>query len=370
MSEAFWIFLSSCIGLYSLGLVAGSVMHEGGHLLCARVCSIPIGRIVIGGGPVLMRLHVGKVQLEWRLLPVGGLVVPAALPNLLARGPMALFFLGGVLGNVAAIGAIILLHVMGAVPTLLYNDAGTPLIDLQAGILMLTQTFFVILSLIPHWAPMDGKLMASDGLQLLRLLQGRLHYAVRLEPYRHGITRPPKASSASSRIAKQFARTDRLSSAAARRDFWVRLRRELLDGGLPVEEEMLVLDALVTDGLLFADPMLLAEMEQWSLRALQLGPEVRTLVGSRGAVLVELGRYQEGKALLEGVAFTVDTESFDVLMSSIFLARAEHALGNGAAAAALMTQVRSNTAQAGANEPAVISLIERIEREIQAPPGE
>jgi hypothetical protein len=133
---------------------------------------------------------------------------------------------------------------------------------------------------------------------------------------------------------------------------------------------MLVLDALVTDGLLFADPMLLAEMEQWSLRALQLGPEVRTLVGSRGAVLVELGRYQEGKALLEGVAFTVDTESFDVLMSSIFLARAEHALGNGAAAAALMTQVRSNTAQAGANEPAVISLIERIEREIQAPPGE
>jgi predicted Zn-dependent protease len=127
---------------------------------------------------------------------------------------------------------------------------------------------------------------------------------------------------------------------------------------------------LVTDGLLFADPMLLAEMEQWSLRALQLGPEVRTLVGSRGAVLIELGRYQEGKALLEGVAFTVDTEPFDVLMSSIFLARAEHALGNAAAAAALMAQVRSQTAQAGAHGPAVVSLIERIEREIQAPPGE
>ena len=57
-------------------------------------------------------------------------------------------------------------------------------------------------------------------------------------------------------------------------------------------------------------------------------------------------------------------------MSHIFLARAEHALGNAAAAAALMTQVRSTTAQAGALEPAVISLIERIEREIEAPPGE
>jgi Peptidase family M50 len=193
MSQAFWIFLSSCVGLYLLGLVAGSVMHEGGHLLCARVCSIPINRIVIGGGPVLMRLHVGKVQLEWRLLPVGGLVVPAALPNLQARGPMALFFFGGVLGNVAAIGTIILLHVMGAVPTLLYNDAGTPLSELQAGILMLTQAIFVILSPIPHWAPMDGRPMASDGLQLLCLLQGKLHYAVRLEPYRHGMTRPPSS---------------------------------------------------------------------------------------------------------------------------------------------------------------------------------
>src|SRR5262249_17722142 len=158
-------------------------------------------------------------------------------------------------------------------------------------------------------------------------------------------------------------------SAAARRDFWVRLRRELLDGGLPVEEEMLVLDALVTDGLLFADPMLLAEMEQWSLRALQLGPEVKTLAGRRGAVLVELGRYQEGKALLEGVAFTVDTESFDVLMSSIFLARAEHALGNGAAAAALMTQVRSNTAQAGPNEPAVSNVRSKPRRESRGLPG-
>ena len=128
---------------------------------------------------------------------------------------------------------------------------------------------------------------------------------------------------------------------------------------------MLVLDALVTDGLLFADPMLLTGLEQWSLRALQLGPGVRTVVGSRGAALVELGRYQEGKALLETVAFTVDAEPFDALMSRIFLARAEHALGNAAAAAALMTQVRSMTAQAGVLEPAVISLIERIEREIQ-----
>jgi hypothetical protein len=31
---------------------------------------------------------------------------------------------------------------------------------------------------------------------------------------------------------------------------------------------------------------------------LRLGPDIATLRGSRGAVLVELGRYHEGKALL------------------------------------------------------------------------
>jgi hypothetical protein len=41
-----------------------------------------------------------------------------------------------ILSPIPHIGTIILLHVMGAVPTLLYNDAGTPLSELQAGILM------------------------------------------------------------------------------------------------------------------------------------------------------------------------------------------------------------------------------------------
>ena len=87
MSEAFWVFLSWSVALYCLGLVVASVAHEGGHLLCARICSIPIGLIVIGRGPVLMRGRVGKAQLELRLFPLGGLVITAALPNFQKRGP-------------------------------------------------------------------------------------------------------------------------------------------------------------------------------------------------------------------------------------------------------------------------------------------
>ena len=79
-------------------------------------------------------------------------------------------------------------------------------------------------------------------------------------------------------------------------------------------EEMLVLDVLVTDGLIFADPAVRPDLDQWSLRALRVGPKVKTLIGSRGAVLVELGHYQKGKRLLETLAFSSDAAPFDALL--------------------------------------------------------
>jgi hypothetical protein len=89
-----------------------------------------------------------------------------------------------------------------------------------------------------------------------------------------------------------------------------------------------------------------------------------TLVGSRGAVLVEIGRYQEGKALLETVAFANEAPWFDLLMSRIFLARAEHALGNAAAVDDLVTDARA-IAQPSTSWPAVTALIGRIESEMR-----
>ena len=367
MAEGFWVFLWWSLGLYVAGLVAASVAHECGHLVCARLCSIPVVQFGIGSGPVVLRRRIGGSQLVLRLVPVGGLVIPAALPDLRKRWPMALFLIGGVLGNIAAIGALIAVHAAGVAPVVLFDRTGMPLILVQAGILIGTQLFFITLSLIPHRASLDGRPMASDGLQLLRLFSGEFPHALVLEPYRSSTTRLSTASPAYSRIATQLARADRWTNQDARRDVHAALRRELTEGGLRAEEEMLVLDALVTDGLIFADPDVRPELDQWSLRALQLGPKVKTLTGSRGAVLVELGRYQEGKQLLEAVAFSSDAAPFDAFMSQLFLARAEHTLGNAVSARDLMARARSAITNPGALGPAVRALLARIEHEMRAP---
>src|SRR6266536_1259603 len=168
MSQVFW-----CLFLWFFGLIVGIVAHEAGHLLCARIGSIPIRQMVIGWGPVLLRGRVGELQLELRLLPLCGFVVPAASAGLPKRWAVALYLLGGVLGNIAVIGVVVWLHVVGAAPKV-RHDIGVPLILTQMGILVDTQVFLIVLSLIPQWGKLNCKPICSDGLQLLKLLLPRL----------------------------------------------------------------------------------------------------------------------------------------------------------------------------------------------------
>jgi hypothetical protein len=211
----------------------------------------------------------------------------------------------------------------------------------------------------------NGTRMASDGLQVLRLLRSSRTtasgYLAALD--RYGDARLLRPSQAVSRIAQQLARSERWIDEKIRRDVQEALLDELAQGGLTRAEEMLVLDALVTDGLLYGDPELRFQLDEWSQRALQLGPDIKTLLGSRGAVLVELGQYEKGKALLEKAAVAGRSNPFDSIMTSIFLARAKHALGDAAAARRLMAAARMEV-ETGEPSQGVISLIKRTEAEL------
>ena len=345
---SWWIF-PYLLGLLVGGMIVATMAHEGGRLLCARIGSIPVRRLVIGCGPVLVRGCVHDARMELRLVPIGSLVICAESTNMPKRWAVALYFLGGVLGNVAVIGVVVWLSVIGAAPS--PPDAEMPAILTPVGILVAAQIFYIVISLI---APM--------------------FYArsPRLKPYREGTTRLRigSGSLAFVRIAGPLARRDRLTNQNSRHKAWLAVRRELARGDLTPEEEMYALDSLVTDGLLVADgaivtdPVLRPELDLWSQRALRLGPKVRTLIASRGAVLIELGRYHEGKALLETVAFVEGVRLADSLLNRIFLARAEHALGNAAAAGRLLAEARA-IARSSFRGPVLTAWIGRIQREVR-----
>ena len=216
--------------------------------------------------------------------------------------------------------------------------------------------------------------IGSDGLQLVHLFwqphnnweKQRKAYTAELRHYSSSGEVDPIDAPHSARIFYQVFRPDRWADEGTRREVQGALIRELDRGELRGQEEMLVLDALLTYGLVCDDPTLRPKLDEWSLRALALGPHVSTLLSTRGAVLISLGRYEEGKALLSSLPRAGDDAPFDnvfdTLMNQVYLARAEHALGNKAVAKAFVAAAHA-TAKVIACSPAVKLLMARFELE-------
>jgi Peptidase family M50 len=343
-----------------LGLVAGLACHEFGHMLCAVLLSVPIRLISIGIGPLLWRGRVGETQFELRAAPLSGFVRCYPQPFVRKISTLVLL-LGGVLGNVALVGLVAVVDRPGVVPD--------PWQD-YLGLIVLVQYFIIVQNLVPYCITVDGIRIGTDGLQLLLLAvgpwrgptQAGLLYAAVLDCY--GAANRPPPRHASARLMYQVLRPDRRTDAEARRDFQDAVRRELGRGTLSREETMLALDALVTSGLMYPDPSLRTHLDAWSQQALQLGPDIATLRGSRGAVLVALGRYEEGKALLAPLAASQSGNAFDAFMICIFLAHAERGLGNVAAARALAAAARENVEAISAN-PAAAFMLSRLDAKFQ-----
>jgi hypothetical protein len=359
MGLPFLTFMVSWIGLFLTGLVIGTVMYKVGRLLWARVGSIPIRRIIIGRGPVLTRGRLGDMRIEVRLVPTGMVVICAEQASAPKRSAVLLYLLSGVLANIVLIGVIIWLHRAGVAPTILYIDDRTPLAAPQAGILIFSQLMMIGIS-------------TAEPFVYARSPQ--------IRTYREGTTRPPIStrSLAFVRIAYRIVLHQKLNNQDSRRKAWAAVQQELAQGDLTPEEEMYALDWAITKWLtmdgpaaarpVLADPGLRPKSDEWSDRAMRLGPRVKTIVGSRAAVLVELGRYAEAKALLRGLVPSKGGPVLDALLNRIYLARAEHALGNAAAARRLIGQAQA-IARSGAPPPVVaarLRLIQRAAREMRS----
>jgi hypothetical protein len=316
------------------GFVVGTAAHEGGHFVCAVMSSIPVRSLSIGGGPVLLRVRINETSLELRQnLWAGGLIV--FYPALTYRKCATMFALtGGLLGDVALVALVIWLTQVLAVPYTLGM--------ILAGV-VLSQLLTIAVNLFPSTVKVDNETLETDGLQLWHTLCGPRSGPTQQGSIFKAMLRvcggeESSVSGAAPRLCYHLSR-DRWGNEAVRREVDDALQRELKRDGLTREEQLLVLDALATDALLFGDPDLRARLDKWSLRALALGPTIRTIRGTRGSALVELGRYAEAKLLLEPLTSAEET-SLDRILSHASLARAEQALGAHAAARRHVSEAR------------------------------
>ena len=143
----------------------------------------------------------------------------------------------------------------------------------------------------------------------------------------------------------------------------------LLDGDvMSPEERMLGIGLLIPRALLSRDPALCRQLDGWAQQLAGLDPDGALTAGSRGVVLVELGQFAAGKALLETVAkpgYTASDpfDTADYIVVHAFIARAEGALGDPRAGRRRLTDVRRAIATNMAYET-LRPLVDRIDREL------
>lgn len=58
----------------AVSLLTAIVLHELGHFLAARVCSVPVKQAGLGWGPKVYGVRVSQVDCQLRLLPIGAYI--------------------------------------------------------------------------------------------------------------------------------------------------------------------------------------------------------------------------------------------------------------------------------------------------------
>ena len=325
---------------FTVGLVIAMIVHELGHAGFGWLAGVRPKQIAIGEEPALFRTRVGETDIVLNSIPDTAQVRPYYIVGN-AQFRNVIFSAGGILANAIACAILVALKEWGYV---------SPYGQTVCGAFALAQAWGVVSNAIP-WRSQnpDTPDEGSDGNQLWRHLrhpqdQATPYFEALLAPYRDKSAPREEHSWSAGLILDCKLRPNRWTSPHVQFDVFNALTRELARGRMTRAEEMLTLETLIADWFVFSGPATRQEADQWSVRLLELGPEIPTVKGTRGAVLTMIGRHAEGQAQLSALLEVPGLTIVPQLPTEAFLAHAEFRLGDSAEARRLF-----NAAQAAVN---------------------
>lgn len=316
-----------------IGTVLGLVVHEAGHAFAALATGMRVKKVVIGWGKSFFKRKCLGIRLDLKPNPSGGYTEIADGIHL-RKAPYLFVLLAGSLCNVLLLCCAVAAWYYGTLPA-------------RADYIILgfvcAQIFQIAFALLPDAASVGDSGSSTDGTKIAYVLKQRSGsltpvaecHLRSLEPYR-GKDSTVTLSSASARLIEIHHELHH-GHGEMPDEIIQAVLAELGKGEMSLEEELMVLDTLVSRAVVGGDVNLRDGMDEWSSRAMARGAHITTIKFSRAAVLIELGRFAEGKALIEGSAHT-DSHPYDAVLNSIFLAKAEAGLGNRERAEELLAQ--------------------------------
>lgn len=297
------------LALIQIFLILSIVPHELGHALSARALGWRVYQITIGAGKQLWKARWGNTLIDLRLIPLSGATFMVPNDMSLFRLKLFLSVLAGPSVNALMAVAVILAFEGSAFPLDLEPLSNT------ARLFVFSNGLVLLFNLWPRQASTGMGSLGTDGKLLIQLLSFRKSALdeLRASRFAHEANlareRGDLAAATSSCEKGLALYPDNVALLnwsgithldAQRYDFAREVFLKLLQKAKPNSAVRLVL----LNNIAYADALsgrteLLAEADAYSRDAHAMLPWLPAAMGTRGTVLVALGKYAEGIQLLE-----------------------------------------------------------------------
>ncbi|MFA6286894.1 MAG: site-2 protease family protein [Opitutaceae bacterium] len=319
------------------------VVHELGHWLAARCTGLEISDITIGHWRRLVSFSIKGVTANLRAAPSSGYVTLKPSLNMYSAPRMIVFLLAGVVAE----GCFIIAIACTVTAPDNIHSFGDMFVAFCLINIVFVGGYHTLLNLRPVEGYVGGDKVPTDGLQLLRLWKFRRERPAQCEFFRELqqvnslcregrfadaleiayplVKRHPDSIDLWQGIGALHQQTGELDKTEA---IW----RELITrSGMNACKLAELLDNLSCLPLYYGRTHLLAEADAWTNEAMRHAPNAITLKATRGGVLIELGRIDEGlRFLSEAIKRSECPE--DQTMGAAFMAKASAAKGDHAEA--------------------------------------
>ncbi len=318
-------------------LFATILPHELGHAIAAKILGANVLAVIIGHGKTLFELRLPGQTVTFRLTPLGGFTLSAQRDKSWFRLKRFLIILAGPLANLVVAIAFLLLP-SGGLFNLDFDRGFAPL-----RLFILANLITAVVNLWPTTAHTALGKVRSDGLALLQtssisqksmdrshalyfvgkavVCGNKKDYSSAQAWLQKGLDRYPENAKL---LLHASVNLLHMQQYAAARDHSLKL---LSRKDLTPTARYVVLNNIAYADILFGDAALLNEANRYSQDAIANLPWQASIRGTRGSVLVELGRIDEGIQLLRDAMKNAETRQSKA-QNSCWIAIAEAKRGN------------------------------------------
>jgi tetratricopeptide (TPR) repeat protein len=331
-----WLFLN--LSLFQVFVILGTVPHEAGHALAARLLGMRLFQVSIGYGKPVYERNVGDVLITLNKYPYGGFTIASSRTKSWFRSRYLLFIAAGPLANFLLAAAVWPWAHSFAIEDFARRVRPCPLF-LAANLVI------VLNNLIPRRTPTQKALgrLGTDGLQLLitpfltqekirlRLADCSTREAVvarksgRHEDARiwfeRAAAQAPDEVSTRTNLALNLLDLGRLEEALAA------FLRILESTSLKPLEKAIIQNNIAYTSIRTGREDLFEEADRLSREALAVLPTLAAVKGTRGSVLCATDRLEEGIPLLKQ-AMEEHDDAKNKALNACELAIAEQKRGN------------------------------------------